>query len=343
MKRLLIGFVFGVFFTLLLLWGYQRFGKESSVISPLNQTISKITEKALDKYTFDNLRKQQFKPSAITIGKVVKDDPKFTSRLFYFTVNGKKVSGLMNTPKISGTYPVIVMFRGFVPAENYTSGTGTLRSAEYIASNGFITLAPDFLGFGQSDPTSTDAFEDRFQTYTTALTLLSSVQNLNTPLARIDQGAIKADSSRVGIWGHSNGGNISLSVLSITGKPYPTVLWNPVSQIFPYTILYFTYEYDDHGKWLIQKTAEFEQQYDAEKYSPPNYYKYITAPIQLNQAVADEEVPIRWSDQLNQVLTKQGTNITYYTYPGENHNFNNGSWAIAIRRAVDFYKVELAK
>ncbi len=330
---LLVAVVVGSFFL-------YRYLKRESVISPLS--LKKLTEKPLEKYTFENLRKQKVPPSQITLGKTIKTTSDYTSSLFYFRDNGKKVSGLMDIPKKPGTYPVLVLFRGFVPREQYAEGMGTLRDGEFFASHGFITLAPDFLGYGDSDPASQDSLEDRFQTYTTSLSLFSAIPTLNTVLSA-SSSSVLADSLKVGIWGHSNGGHIALSVLSITGKPYPTVLWNPVSSVFPYSILYFIDEYDDHGKALIQVAADFEKDYDAEKFSPPNYYKYITAPIQLHQGLSDVEVPVKWSDTLNEDLKKQGTSVEYFTYPGENHNFGNGSWTIAIDRSLQFFQKELVK
>jgi len=129
--------------------------------------------------------------------------------------------------------------------------------------------------------------------------------------------------------------------LAISGKNYPTVLWAPVSKPFPYSILYFTDEFDDHGKALRRAVADFEKDYDIEKYSPTNYLSWINSPIQLHQAVEDEAVPKRWSDQLNQELKKLNKDITYYTYFGENHNFNNGSWGLAIQRSINFYNEKL--
>jgi dipeptidyl aminopeptidase/acylaminoacyl peptidase len=37
------------------------------------------------------------------------------------------------------------------------------------------------------------------------------------------------------------------------------------------------------------------------------------------------------------MLSKQGTDITYFTWPGENHNFNNGSWSEIVQKSADFY------
>jgi dipeptidyl aminopeptidase/acylaminoacyl peptidase len=298
-----------------------------------------------DGYSFKELRSRKFAASRFEIGEKLKDEDAFSSYMFYFFVkdlNGdtdKKVSGVMNIPKQGeGAYPVIVMFRGYVDREIYTPGEGTRRTGEEFASNGFITLAPDFLGYGKSDMPSVKPLEERFQTYTTALTLLSSLDNLNSALRATGTGLeLEADIERTAIWGHSNGGHIALAVLEITGRRYPTVLWAPVSKPFPYSILYFTDEFDDHGKALRKIVADFEKDYDIEEYSPSNFYTWINAPIQVHQGLRDEAVPVAWSKALVNDLEELEKDIEYFEYSGENHNFNLGSWQTAVTRSVNFY------
>ena len=176
------------------------------------QASKKITEKPLEKYTIENLAKNTIEASRIEIGGVLTDAQDFTSHVFYFYVNGKKVSGLLNVPKAQGTYSVIVMFRGYVDQEIYTTGVGTAHAGEVFAKEGFVSLAPDFLGYGESDNPFENAIEERFQTYITALTLLASVENLNEVLES-GQIAARIDPQKVGIWGHSNGGQIALTIL----------------------------------------------------------------------------------------------------------------------------------
>lgn len=324
----------GMVLTILVLvgfWFYVR--RERVVISPVGKI---AIEKPLDKYTFERLKRKTFTASSIKIDKKIKDEDTFASYIFYFTVEGKKVSGLMNIPKTEGIYPVLVMLRGFIDKKGYTIGDGTRHSGEVFAENGFITLAPDFLGYGKSDSPPKNSIEERFQTYTTALSLLSLLSQLNESLKRSTD--VQADASKVGIWGHSNGGHIALSVLAISGKKYPTVLWNPVSKPFPYSILYFTDDFDDHGKALRKVVADFEKDYDAELYSPTNYYKWVKSPIQLHQAIDDEAVPLRWSQQLIEILEKLEKEVEYFEYLGEDHNFSRGSWPLATQRSVLFYQ-----
>jgi len=310
--------------------------KQTKILSPIGSgTIPK--EKKLDKYSYTALQKTTFSGSEIVIDTVLKDEDDFTSYLFYFYVRGKKVSGLMNVPKKSGSYPAIIMIRGYVDKEIYQPGVGTSHGGEFMAQNGFITLAPDFLGYGYSDKASSDAMEDRLLTYVTVLELMNSTKNLNTALEQKSLAA-RFDNVHFGIWGHSNGGQIALSVMEISGKEYPTVLWAPVSKPFPYSILYYTDNVDDHGKALRKVVADFEKEYDSEKYSLTNYLDWIKAPVQIHQGGADESVPQKWSDTLVDTLKKKEKDIEYFTYPNEDHNFTQGSWPLVMQRTMAFYK-----
>lgn len=372
MKKLLGDF--GLLFVLAILliggiifWKRQDYQIKSPIVK---KVADKIVEKPLEKYSFENLRKAKFEPSEIVLGDVIEqDNDKIISRKFYYNTQDPsdsdkkyKVSGVINMPSEEGEYPVIVMFRGFVERSEYQPGVGTNRGAQFFAQNGMITLAPDFLGYGESDMPEETPLEERFQTYPTAISLLNSVENLNEALEKSchseqSEGSvsptgkdssssiqndnvcgIKSDPSRVGIWGHSNGGHIALSVLAITGKKYPTVLWNPVTKPFPYSILFFTDEYDDEGKTLRKVVSDFEKDYDILEYSPGKYYDWIQAPIQLHQGEADDAVPIKWSNQFHDVMEEKEKDIEYFTYPGADHNLMPNGWNTAVARSLNFYK-----
>ncbi|MDE2590963.1 MAG: hypothetical protein KGL95_15005, partial [Patescibacteria group bacterium] len=100
----------------------------------------------------------------------------------------------------------------------------------------------------------------------------------------------------MGIWGHSNGGHITLAALAISGVTYPTVLWAPVSASFPYSILYYTDESDDQGMTLRKVLAQFEMVYNTDVFDPSKYYAWIKAPLDINQGTSDVEVPYWWTD-----------------------------------------------
>lgn len=328
---------------ILLLFTLYLLKNNQSIISPIGKGDPK--KRPLLSYTFENLKKTIFSKSEIALGPIVNKSSDFYSQMFYFSTpkspgntSTLKVSGLINIPQKPGNYPVIVMFRGYVPRETYKSGIGSQPSAQVFAKNGFITLSLDFLGYAESASPSADSFEERFQTYTTALTLLSSLTNLNTGLDASYSGNITADLTKVGLWGHSNGGHIALSVLAVSGAIYPTVLWAPVSQGFPYSILYYTDEYDDGGKALRKVLFRFEEDYDTDMFSPSRYYSWIKAPIEIDQGLDDREVLPWWSLDLAKTLKKNNTDVTYLTYPNADHNLLPGGWTTAVENSVTFYK-----
>lgn len=337
MKLFLFGLCLLLVFGSVFLFLYQR-GK-GGFVSPIAPNKKAMQEKPLDKYTFARLQKTKFAPSKIEIGKQLKDEENFSSYVFYFYDEGKRVSGLLNLPKEKGTYPIIVMFRGFVDPSIYTIGEGSRRAGEVFAQNGFITVAPDFLGYGESDKPSEKAMEERFQTYTTSLSLLSSLANLTPALATVS--AQKADFNKVGIWGHSNGGHIAIATLEITQKPYPTVLWAPVTKPFPYSILYYTDEFDDHGKALRKVLAQFEEEYDVEKYSPTNFFDSITGPILLFQGNTDPEVPVVWSEEFVYALKDKNKDIEMVLESGADHNLMPSGWSDAVSKSIEFYRNKL--
>lgn len=296
-------------------------------------TVIQIKPRPLDKYSIESLSTLNVPPAKIEIGDTLKNDGDFTSSLFSFvfdpTLSGKeikKVTGLINTPSGKGPFPVVVMLRGYVDQKLYKTGDGSKRAGEYFAKNGFITIAPDFLGYAGSDKESENIFESRFQTYTTTLTLLKSLKSIEG-----------WDGQNIFIWGHSNGGQIALTILEATGESYPTVLWAPVSKPFPYSILYYTDESDDGGKLIRRELAEFEEQYDTDLYSITKYFDRIKASIQLHQGTGDDAVSKDWSDALIETLKGQGLTPSYYVYPGANH-YLQPSWNSVVARDLQFFK-----
>lgn len=321
MKRILIG----VIVLLVAANMYLLFDRNKPVIETTTQ---KKVERPLEKYSYEHLRSYNSVASPIVIEDELKSTEDFTSKKFFFMTNGKKVSGLINLPAGKGPFPVIILIRGFVDPAVYETGVGSERIGEYFARLGYITLSPDFLGYGTSDKAATDAFEDRFLTYTTVLDLMKSVENSDG----INSKGIE------GVWGHSNGGQIALTVAEISRHTVPTVLWAPVTKPFPYSILYFTDEFDDRGKALRRVLAQFEQLYDVEKYSLTNYIDWINAPLQIHQGTNDEEVPEVWNSEFASLLKEKNKDVEYFTYPGENHNFNRGSFELAASRSAAFFQ-----
>ena len=287
-------------------WGNDKYQKLLKNVD-YQKSISLI--KPLEKYSIENLRSTEIKPVKIKLEEKINSNNIFTSNIFSFEFdptlknkNNKKVTGLINLPVKSSLSPVVVLLRGYVDQSIYQTGGGTKRVGEFFAENGYITLAPDFLGYGGSSEESGNIFETRFQTYTTVLTLLKSINQENIPMW---------DGKNIFIWAHSNGGQVALTTLEITGADYTTVLWAPVTKPFPYSILYYTDESQDEGKFIRKELANFEKNYDVNKYSLTNYLDKINAPIEYHLGISDDAIPLSWGDEFVSRMKKLEKEVTY--------------------------------
>lgn len=301
-----------------------------SIISPLGslQPTPTPTPKPLLQYSFTNLKNTPGVPSQIALTSILDEQPEYASYLFTYQTQGKTMSGQLNVPTTatpSAGFPVILMLRGYVDPSIYQTGVGTMNAAAVFAKNGYITLAPDFLGYGSSDPPAANPITERLEKPRHLLDLLASTASLKV-----------TDPGRLGIWAHSNGGQIAISLLEITGRSIPTTLWAPVTKPFPYSILYYTDESDDQGKALRKEIANFETSYDVFDYSIDRYYDWLNAPLQLHQGSADDAVPLDWSTEFVDTLEELDKDITYFTYPGSDHNLRP-AWDTAIARDLEFF------
>jgi dipeptidyl aminopeptidase/acylaminoacyl peptidase len=323
--------------------------RPTTLLSPLGLA-TPVPANPYPPYSFAALRQQQLSAQPISVEKQLPSEPAWSSYLVSWEVpnlsthKNERVTGQLNVPLGKGPFPIIVMVRGYVERDQYQTGTGTKNAAAALARNGYITIAPDFLGYGGSDPESNDVLIARFARPLVVMQLLKDLSQLQLRTASTDTAAAPAingglfQPSRIGLWGHSNGGQIALSVLEITSLNLPTTLWAPVSKPFPFSILYFSDENPDGGWYIRQQLAKFEYILGNKvaDYSILSEPARILAPIQVHQGGTDESVPLAWSQQLVQTLQAATVSAKLYTYPKSNHNLQP-DWDTVVRRDLEFF------
>lgn len=161
------------------------------------------TQELIFPYTIEGLRQHKYQSGEIRIVETLSENDKFTTYLIDYPSDGLRITGVMQIPKGDGPFPVIVMNHGFYARSIYNSGDGTDRSSAFLAEHGYITLASDYRSWGGSDVDESLFYSG----------LAIDVVNLLAAIPSIPQ----ADVSRVGIWGHSMGGGVTMKVLTILG------------------------------------------------------------------------------------------------------------------------------
>jgi dipeptidyl aminopeptidase/acylaminoacyl peptidase len=164
-------------------------------------------------YTIEGLREHDYQSGDVHIGDVLEETNLYTRYAIDYPSDGLTITGVMQVPKMGKEpFPVIVMNHGFFSRSIYASGDGTDRAAEFLNRHGYLTLSSDYRSWGGSDVGYSLFYSG----------LVIDVINLMDAIPSIPQ----ADPKRVGMWGHSMGGGVTLKVLVVTAgrvvPPAPT-------------------------------------------------------------------------------------------------------------------------
>lgn len=321
------------------------------------------TEELIFPYTIEGLRQHKYQSGEIRILETLTETDEYASYLIDYPSDGLTITGVMQIPKGDGPFPVIVMNHGFYARSVYNSGDGTDRSSAFLAEHGYITLASDYRSWGGSD-----IGESLFYSG-----LAIDVINLIDAIPSIPQ----ADATRVGMWGHSMGGGVTIKVLTILGGGVGAGSPRPVA--VNAAILYSTVSADHAdiiarwGNGCLGDIAAGEQILGCNsadvvplelpnellntfhfmpsdfalmmQVSPIYHLESVTAPIQIHYGANDGLVysgtPPEWSLKLNQALLDSGKDVELFRYEGEGHSFIGQPWFDFMIRVLNFFDENL--
>ncbi len=338
-----------------------RIFSKPNFVSPLGKNSQLTKELPLQAYSINKLQQQSFPvEQAIVVKELIDANNQLEKWLFFYRSQGKNISGVINiaTQNLNEQgvveLPAIIMLRGWVPAENYYPGLGTKNAAQAFAQAGFITLAPDFLGYGQSDSDLSDSWEARFIKPINVIDLINTLKTypeIVIPEALASKTKKIIVQPQLAIWAHSNGGQIALSTLEILQTNIPTTLWAPVTAPFPYSVLFYSNDYEDEGKATRQLLSIFERDYDVFDFSITHHLDSLYGPIQIHHGLKDFVAPITWSDDFVKKIEAENQHrlqsdqetieYNYYRYQEADHNLQP-NWQTAINRDIAFFRETLA-
>lgn len=307
--------ILGIFFAGIVLWRAKPTQNSNSKPPNLSETTSE--DDNLNSISFiETLRKRDYESSQITTESTLSNNESYIGYIFSYLSDGLKIYGRMNVPVGEGPFPVIILNHGYFNTSSFTSGDGTQTMADILARNGYLTLASDYRGFGKSE---NDGQGSRGHRPEYAIDVLNLIASVNT----ID----KADSSKIGMWGHSMGGEVALRSVEATDKIKALVLWAPTSG-----------RVSDNARFYGgRRESQPSGNPDTDGASPINYLRYISTPMSLHQGLSDAEVNPEWSKELNETLQKEGKTIEYFEHPGQDHNFRNLGWDVISKRTIEFF------
>ncbi len=312
------------------------------------QSIPKVEIKqSLNPLTIQAMREKNYPGSDIRIEETLPEGTHYNQYIASYTSEGLTMYALLTVPqgeKPKNGWPVIIFNHGYIPPEQYKTTERYIFYVDAFASNGYIVFKPDYRGNGKSQGQPEGAY------YSPAYA--TDILNAVSSMKRFKD----ADPGKIGMWGHSMGGNITLrNIVVDTTDIKAAVIWGGV--VGSYEDLMYNWQrkvsYQPPPRELAQRNNRREdiiKKYGTPKENSPFWHSIdptyfladITAPIQLHVGLNDEEVPIGFSQSLKDKLQKAGKTVEYYTYPGADHNISQ-SFNQAMERSVDFFNRYLKK
>jgi dipeptidyl aminopeptidase/acylaminoacyl peptidase len=244
--------------------------------------------------SIEAMRAGSYPGSDITIEKEL--TPGSNYRRFYgsYQSEGLKIYALLTVPNgemPAGGWPAIVFNHGYIPPTVYRTTERYIAYVDNLARAGYIVFRIDYRGNDQSERFAKGAYGDPGYTV--------DVLNAVGSIKRVPQ----ANPLKIGMYGHSMGGFLTLRAMVISKDIKVGVIWS------------------GPGFW--------------NSVSANAYLADLSGPLQLQHSLTDEEVPPEFSQKLAQDILAVGGTVELYTYKKDDHNLSM-DFTLAMNRTIEF-------
>ncbi|OGO26361.1 MAG: peptidase [Chloroflexi bacterium RBG_16_54_11] len=286
-------------------------------------------------------RQTAYPGSAITVEETLEPGANYSRYIAWYASQGLKIYGFLTIPdgEMPATgWPAIVFNHGYIPPREYRTTERYIAYVDRLARSGYIVFRIDYRGHDRSEGEASGAYGDPGYT-TDVLNAVSSLQAFP-----------QADPNRIGMWGHSMGGFLTLRAMVISTQLRAGVVWSGVVGSYPDMVCCWrrptpgvptrTPNPNFRSGWRTRWQEAYGTPDDNPDFwlgiSANNYLSDLSGSIQLHHGTADSEVPIAFSQKLYEQTLQAGKLVEYYEYPGDNHNLSN-YFNLAMNRTIEFF------
>jgi dipeptidyl aminopeptidase/acylaminoacyl peptidase len=281
------------------------------------------------------MRAREYPGSDIVIESTLDPGDNYNRYYVSYLSEGLKIYALLTVPggnKPPSGWPVVVFNHGYIPPEVYRTTERYIAYVDQIARSGYIVFRSDYRGHDRSDGVAGGVYSQPNYTVD-VLNAVASVKRYP-----------EADPNRIGMWGHSMGGYITLRSMVITRDIKAGVIWAGV--VAPFPDLYT--RWNPGAMYSAPSPGSFvyslEQAFGSVEANPTfwdsisanAYLRDLNGPIQLHHGTADADVPWEFSEMLYADMLEANQVVEFYTYDGDNHNISN-SFSLAMQRTIEFF------
>lgn len=287
--------------------------------------------------SIESLRKGSYPGSEIIIEQKLEPGSNYQRFIASYKSEGLKIYALLTVPNgdsPTGGWPAIIFNHGFIPPAEYRTTERYIAYTDAFSRNGYILFRPDYRGHGNSEGVAQGGYGSNAYTID-VLNAVSSIKKYKD-----------VNPNKIGMWGHSLGGHITLKNMVVSKDIKAGVIWAGVVASYP----------DLLNRWRratppasIPTGARRWRQTLVEQYGTPeknpafwnsisanSFLSDISGPLQLHHGTADTSVPVEFSQKLYDQLKAVGKEVELFTYPGDDHNLAN-NFNTAIERSAEFF------
>ncbi len=284
------------------------------------------------------MRAREYPGSDIVIEQTL--DPGVNYNRYYvsYRSEGLKIYALMTVPngeKPATGWPVIIFNHGFIPPDVYVSTERYIAYVDLIARSGYIVFRSDYRGHGNSEGQAGGAYSRPDYTV--------DVMNAVASMKRYPD----ADPNRMGMWGHSMGGYITLRSMVISDDIKAGVIWAGVVASYPDLLTKWrrgpgasATPTPSARSWRYSLVQEYGSPEENPEFwnsiSANSYLADLSGPIQLHHGTADADVPLEFSETLFYQMLDAEQYVEFYKYEGDNHNISS-YFSTAMQRTIEFF------
>ena len=284
------------------------------------------------------MRAGEYPGSDIAIEKELERGSNYRRYYAYYLSEGLKIYGLLTIPSgdiPAGGWPAIIFNHGYIPPGVYRTTERYIAYVDELARAGYIVYRIDYRGHDASEGQATGAYGNPGY----AIDVLNAVASIK----RLPE----ANPEKIGMWGHSMGGYLTLRTMVISKDVKVGVIWAGVVASYP-EMLYnwrrtgsFTPSPSSRGvgwrtQWLESYGAPDENPVFWNSVSATSYLADLSGPLQLHHGSADEDVPLEFSIRLAELAREAGQAADLYIYEDDNHNISE-NFSSAMQRSVEFF------
>jgi uncharacterized protein len=322
--------------------------------TPTPTPTATVTPTPVHPLSVEFMRQQEYPGSDLTIEETLSPGSNYQRYVVSYLSDGLKIFALLTVPdgeRPATGWPVIVFNHGYIAPTVYRTTERYVAYVDGFARNGYIVFKSDYRGHGDSEGRATGGYGSPDYTI--------DVLNAVATMKRYPD----ADPDRIGMWGHSMGGSITLRAMVTTRDIKAGVIWAGVVVSMPDLMSRWHRQPIDRagptplpgdappvtpgagtpsprGRWREQLTALYGSPEQNPAFwasiSPNSYVADVSGPIQLHHGTGDTTVPYAFSTTLETELKAAGRTVELYTYEGDNHNLSGG-FSSAMRRSVAFF------